>query len=88
MVDLWFSRRGGQYWQLVLALKANKGINVVKRGFTQISWVYDIGARWVGSPFLKCVVSIWALQVRGEEACQDGLGHFFLVCPFDRGAGV
>ena len=25
MVDLWFSRRGGQYWQLVLALKANKG---------------------------------------------------------------
>ena len=29
MVDLWFSRRGGQYWQLVLALKANKG----DRGF-------------------------------------------------------
>ena len=44
-----------------------------------------------GSPFLKCVVSIWALSVRGGgvvKACQDGLGHFFFhVFPFDRGGG-
>ena len=38
-----------------------------------------------GSPFLKCVVSIWALSVRGDvRACQDGFGHFFHVCPFDK----
>ena len=33
-----------------------------------------------GSPFLKCVVSIWTLPLRGRwgvRACQDGLGHFF-----------
>ena len=23
----------------------------------------------------------------GARACQDGLGHFFHVCPFDRGGG-
>ena len=33
--------------------------------------------------FLKCVVSIWALPVRGVgvKACQDGLGHFFPALP-------
>ena len=41
-----------------------------------------------GSPFLKCVVSIWASPERGvgAKACQDGLEHFFPhICPFDRG---
>ena len=36
------------------------------------------------SPFLKYVVSIWALPVRGMcviKACQDGLGHFFPTLP-------
>ena len=39
-----------------------------------------------GSPFSKCVVSIWALPERGRgviKACQDGLEHFFYN--FDRG---
>ena len=32
-----------------------------------------------GSPFLKCVVTIWALHERGGgvKACQDGLELFF-----------
>ena len=32
-----------------------------------------------GSPFFKCVVSIWALPVRGRgvKNCQEGLEHFF-----------
>ena len=32
-----------------------------------------------GSPFLKCVVPIWALHERGGgvKACQDALEHFF-----------
>ena len=36
-----------------------------------------------GSPFLKCVVSLWALPVweGGVKACQDGLGHFFPMLP-------
>ena len=43
-----------------------------------------------GTPFMKCIVSIWALPVRGGvKACQDGLGALFShVCPFDRGGGV
>ena len=37
---------------------------------------------WKGkeSPFLKCVVSIWAFPVMGVggvRACPDGLEHFF-----------
>ena len=50
-----------------------------------------------GSPFFKCVVSIWALPgwfgalfsmlTWGEMACKDGLEHLFHICPFDRGGG-
>ena len=36
-----------------------------------------------GSPFLKCVVSVWALPIRGGgvKACQDSLWHFFPRLP-------
>ena len=36
-----------------------------------------------GSPFLKCVVLVWALPIRGGgvKACQDSLGHFFPRLP-------
>ena len=36
----------------------------------------------LGKPFFKCVVSTWALPVRGGgvKACHDGLGHFFPHC--------
>ena len=36
-----------------------------------------------GSPYLKCVGSIWALPLGegGAKSCQDGLGHFFLRLP-------
>ena len=40
-----------------------------------------------GRPVLICIVSIWALPVRGGgggggvRACQDGLGHFFSRLP-------
>ena len=46
-----------------------------KPGVNKMSW--SDGLR--GSPFLKCVVSIWELPERGGgvKACQDGLGHFF-----------
>ena len=82
MVDLWFSRRGGQYWQLVLALKANKG----DRGFLSmlskeashklVGCMIKVHGGWE-APSLKCVVPKWALPVR-EGGCK-GLPGWFRV---------
>ena len=49
---------------------------------SQWAYMFHFQLATQGSPFLKCVVSIWALPffwggVGGVKACPDGLEHFF-----------